>query len=145
MQVIGHRLVPYGNRVAGTTTRVYISGAKEQTPMGRLIMECAWTALLYCFSWANLYLDGGLSFQDKEKPYREHLIAAFPDGSEYAFTVPLDNSAPNPFGRVALGYQIDLRRVTLTLEASHTSSFASGDDVGINAISVNARWFPFRR
>ena len=113
-------------------------------------MDCALTtlhALIACFSWSGLYVDAGLAMQDTKVPR-----------SEWRTTVNRSNTATetvtalyswkddqNPYGRLALGYEINLPAVTLRLEASHLSSIDTGTDRGVNSISLNARWYPFRR
>jgi hypothetical protein len=94
---------------------------------------CSLHALIACFSWSSLYLDGGLIYEDIK------FVEINP--------VTLDVAAAphNPLGRTALGYELRFQSLTVALEASHTSSLATNSDRGINAISLRARWFPFRR
>jgi hypothetical protein len=54
------------------------------------------------------------------------------------------DEARNPYGRFGLGYEINFQSVTWRIEATHVSSLATSKDRGVNSISINARWFPFR-
>jgi hypothetical protein len=96
-------------------------------------MECTLAFFLSCFSWSNLYLDGGFIYDDIS------YVEINPTTLEVA-------SAPrNPFGRAAIGYEMRFKGLTLSLEASHVSSLNTNADRGVNAISVQARWYPFSR
>lgn len=112
-------------------------------------MDCALAtlhALISCFSWSNLYLDGGLSYQDTALPHQEFdtQVNRLPGATEVVTTQFTTDKADNPYGRIALGYELRFSAVTLSLEASHTSSVTTDEDRGINAITFRARWFPFR-
>jgi hypothetical protein len=50
----------------------------------------------------------------------------------------------NPYGRLALGYEIEFRHISWSLEVAHTSSLASSTDRGINSVQLRAHWYPFR-
>lgn len=110
-------------------------------------MECAIAALLACFSWSNLYLDSGLSFQDvgaariEWQTTQSQLDGVIETISRQARV----NSPMNPYGRIALGYEIGFSVLTWRLEASHVSSVATGRDRGVNVVSVSTRWYPFRK
>lgn len=107
---------------------------------------CSLFALVACFSWSNLYLDGGLQFQD-EDAHRAGYYTSVNQSINAIETVitPFPYSADeNPYGRFALGYQVEFKSITLSLEASHVSSLATNKDRGVNAISFKARWYPFR-
>jgi hypothetical protein len=108
-------------------------------------MECTLAALLYCFSWANLYLDTHVSYIDA-KQYRQEWYesAMVLDRDQGPGFVAL-SSYRNPYGGLAIGLALPLKDITLSVEASHFSSLATDDDRGINAVSLRARWFPFRR
>ena len=95
-------------------------------------MECTLATLIACFSWSNLYLDGGVLYNDIR------YVEVNP--------VTLETAAveKNPFGRAAIGYELKFRSVEFALEASHTSSLATNSDRGANAIGIRARWYPFR-
>jgi hypothetical protein len=107
---------------------------------------CSLFALISCFSWSNLYIDGGLQFQDQAGFNEHHYVEVkrLPGVTETVTTPYYTDGLMNPYGRLALGYQIEFKSVTLSLEASHTSSFDTDADRGINAIGLKARWFPFR-
>lgn len=113
-------------------------------------MECSLAALIACFSWSNLYVDGGLLYQDGGEHFTTRNVASaiVVDGSNVtqmdAMSIRDINEARNPYGRLSLGYQIDFSNVSWRLEASHISSIATSEDRGINSIAISARWFPFR-
>lgn len=95
-------------------------------------MECAIATIIACFGWSNLYLDGGLVFDDV------HYVEINP------ITYQVAAIESNPYGRATLGYELRFRSATLSIEASHTSSLATTSDRGVNSIGITARWFPFR-
>lgn len=112
-------------------------------------MECTLFTLLACFSWSNLYLDTGISFADHgDQLYYRHVdtfriernSVIETGGTDVTYVYDLHD---NPYGRFALGYQLDFGAVSLRLEAEHVSSIQDNDR-GTNRISINARWFPFR-
>lgn len=109
-------------------------------------MDCTLATLIACFSWSNLYIDSGVSFQDTSLPHWEQQTAVIRhDWGTETFTVPVAaDQSSNPYGRLSIGYEVNLSHLKWRLEASHTSSFATNRDRGVNAISINARWFPFR-
>lgn len=109
-------------------------------------MDCALSTLhtlIACFSWSNFYVDGGLLYQDSGV---EKVTAAYEWYDAKYILQDRDEShyASNPYGRVALGYEMRFTNVSLSLEAAHTSSLDTGSDRGVNAISLKARWYPFR-
>lgn len=110
-------------------------------------MECSIYALIACFSWGGFYVDGGLSYNDSSLPHQEwNATRNQLDGViETIITQSTTDRADNPYGRIAVGYQMDFNTIVLSFEASHTSSLATNEDRGINGISLKARWFPFRR
>lgn len=114
-------------------------------------MECSLATLIACFSWSNLYIDGGLLYQDGGEHYtsREIASAIVVDGATVtqtdAHSIYSDNTAQNPYGRLSLGYQLDFGNMSWRLEASHISSVDTSEDRGINSLAISARWFPFRR
>jgi hypothetical protein len=109
-------------------------------------MECTLAALVACFSWANFYVDGGLSWQDRGLPLTEsRAIPVVIDNEPHTFyTSNVRYDRKNPYASGALGYEIRFRSLSLALEASHRSSAAVGYDEGINSIGLKARWYPFR-
>lgn len=108
-------------------------------------MSCTIATLATCFSFANLYIDTGVSFQDR-RTAEIAVIEEFRgyDGSLIGSTMYTDRAA-NPYGRLTLGYAIDVRSLTVALEGSHVSSLATSGDRGINSLEIRARWYPFRR
>jgi hypothetical protein len=109
-------------------------------------MDCALSMLIACLSWSGLYIDSGVSFQDRGE-YREQWksFELRSDGLiESGSYLAKSDSAQNPYGRIALGYEVGFTRLTWRLEASHVSSMVTNRDRGVNAVSVSARWYPFR-
>jgi hypothetical protein len=108
-------------------------------------MECSLFALLACFSWSSLYIDGGLSYKDRELPHQvfETEVIRLPGVVETVTTQHTTDHPLNPYGRVAVGYELRFTSITLSLEASHASSLDTGGDRGVNALSIKARWYPF--
>lgn len=110
-------------------------------------MECTLATLIACFSWSNLFIDSGLLYQDAEIPYFYWKDVSPPPGNgvvETAFVSAIGDESQNPYGRLALGYQLDLGNVVMSLELSHVSSLATDADRGVNSLQLRARWFPFR-
>lgn len=111
-------------------------------------MDCVLATLLACFSWSNLYIDSGLSWQDIGDRYIERYdVSLLTDDGQLiqgARGSRLADSPQNPYGRLAIGYEIEFSQLTVRLEASHISSIATNQDRGVNAISLGARWYPFR-
>lgn len=108
------------------------------------MMDCVLTALLTCLSWSNLYLDAGLSLQDRGASDMRYTYSGGPSGPQLASIKRTYDEPMNPYGRFALGYEIDFGRFKLVFDLSHISSAADGDDKGVNAIAVSGRWYPFR-
>jgi hypothetical protein len=107
---------------------------------------CSLFALLACFSWSNLYLDGDMHFTDADVQRTGHFTTVNHEGNAVETVItPFSYMADeSPYGRFALGYQIEFKNVTLALEASHVSSLVTNEDRGTNAIGIKARWYPFR-
>lgn len=108
-------------------------------------MDCSLAALIACFSWSGLYIDGDLSYLDADVPRREWFsqIVQLDWGTESIIQTRENTRPSNPYGRLAIGYQVEFRSVTFALEGWHMSSTVDGDR-GFNAVSLRARWFPFR-
>jgi hypothetical protein len=109
-------------------------------------MECTLATLIACFSWSNLYIDTGLLAQDAEFPHMEQRTHTYAlrSATETVTAPEVVMRAANPYGRFALGYQVELPRVTFSLEVAHVSSLATADDRGVNSLQLRARWYPFR-
>jgi len=118
------------------------------TDAGLLHMECSLFALLACFSWSNLYLDSGISYQDRSVPYHYWAnVSPPPSGTgavetSYLSTIARDDQ--NPYYRGAIGLKIPFRTIDLSAEVFHESSIESNRDHGVNGLAVRATWFPFR-
>ena len=107
---------------------------------------CSLFALIACFSWSNFYVDGGLAYQDTSLPHQEWATQTL-SSSGVVETISIQRTTDeplNPYGRIAIGYELRFSSVTLSLEGSHISSIATNQDRGINALSIRARWYPFR-
>lgn len=98
-------------------------------------MECTLATLAACFSLSNVYLDGHVSVIDQAITHYHF------NGAQWS----IDREYQNPYGGFAVGFSVPFDRVTFSLEASHMMSSIGHKDEGINAISLRARWFPFRR
>ena len=110
-------------------------------------MDCTLAALIACFNLSGIYLDSGLSVQDYEPAYlkRWDFISYNGDGvEETGWREEVSRSSRNPYGKIAVGYELDLRSVRIALEAVHQSSIATNSDKGINSLALSVRWFPFR-
>lgn len=109
-------------------------------------MECALATLIACFSWSGFYVDTSMQWQDAGLPKTEATPVYFHnDRSNFAgYTQTVSYETKNPYAEVALGYQVEFHNVALSLSAWHRSSIATGQDEGINALSVGMRWRPFR-
>lgn len=110
-------------------------------------MDCVLAALLSCFSLSGIYVDSGFSVQDYEQAYlkRWDFISYNGDGvQETGWREKVAHKSRNPYGKLALGYELDFRSVRVALEAAHQSSVSSNSDKGINSLSLSLRWFPFR-
>jgi hypothetical protein len=107
---------------------------------------CSLFALLACFNWSGLYIDGGLQFNDYDTLRYGFSDSVTINGPGVSETISYQTAIPerdNPYGRLALGYEVSFPNVSLRLEASHLSSVTTSDK-GLNAISLSARWYPFR-
>ena len=109
-------------------------------------MECTLATLIACFHLSGVYVDTGLLAQDAEFPRLESQthVTRLPGATETVTERVPTMRAANPYGRLALGYCLDFRRVSLSLEVSHVSSLSTADDRGVNAVQLRARWYPFR-
>lgn len=110
-------------------------------------MDCTLAALLACFSWSGLYIDGQVSYQDTNLPYYYWKDVSPPSRNgvmETARVLTLSDEPVNPYFRNAIGYQLSFKRIDLSAEVFHDSSMASNKDRGVNGIGIRARWFPFR-
>jgi hypothetical protein len=110
-------------------------------------ITCSIHALLACFSWSGFYIDGGLQYQDIDVPRAEMRTTAREGRGAIETVTALYkwDDDQNPYGRIALGYELNFPSITWRVEASHLSSIDTGTDRGVNAIGISARWYPFRR
>lgn len=109
-------------------------------------MDCSIAALIACFSWGNLYIDSDISMLDTSIPHQEWRTFDFTHDSVHesgGSMVTVDDSY-NPYGRLAIGYGLEFKAVTLSFEVSHISSIATTKDRGVNAVSLRVRAYPFR-
>lgn len=112
---------------------------------------CSLFALIACFNWSNLYIDGGLAYLDVgETVVKQQWVEDFVYISDLdpthstRYSESVSNSPQNPYGRLSVGYQIDFQHVSWSIEVQHTSSLATDRDRGVNSVQLRARWFPFR-
>lgn len=112
-------------------------------------MECTLAALIACFSWSGLYLDNQVSWTDRTVPFHYWRDISPPpraDGvRETAYLSSIGNESQNPYLRNALGFQLSFKKIDVSLEAFHESSMSDDNDRGVNGLSIQARWFPFRK
>lgn len=115
-------------------------------------MDCTLAALVACFSWANLYIDTGLSYADSGVERSETIsrpisiqLGNLVDVDTERVTYRQWNDRRNPYGTLSLGYEIEFRHVSWRLELSHVSSLDTGDDRGTNTASLFMRWRPFAK
>lgn len=93
---------------------------------------CTLAALITCFSWSNIYVDGGLQYTDTE------LWEMDVETGRYSTT------SRNPLGVAAVGYEIDFNRWRFSLDLRHASSLNTGKDHGRNTLGFNVRYYPFK-
>lgn len=111
-------------------------------------LVCSLHALIACFSWSNLYIDGGLSYQDAtELPYAEWRthVNRLPGAIETVTQLETFDDPFNPYGRIAFGYDFNFRTITISAEAFYRNSF--DDDYpgqAVKGIGLKARWYLFR-
>jgi hypothetical protein len=117
-----------------------------------MTMSCTLATMAACFSMSGIYVDTGIDYQDKGEWRTEfHQMTPIEHNGvlETGGVWQTTNSAQNPYGRIGLGYQMDIdfgsSKVILTLAGYHESSIATGNDRGINGLSFGARYFPFSR
>jgi hypothetical protein len=120
-------------------------------------MECSLATLIACFSWSNLYLDTTTDFIRDREP---RVVESF--YGESLYVMPVSGGEPflernmireldtterhinSPYGRAALGYELDLRSIRLDVSAFYQESLAVSDRGEVGA-SIKVRWFPFRQ
>lgn len=114
-------------------------------------MDCLLATLLTCLNWSGLYIDSGLSYQDNGYLVQDRYHSSYTiergdliqsGSSDWLGARHIVNQSP--YGRLSIGYEIRLPSLTWRLEASHVSSLATNADRGVNALSISARWYPFR-
>jgi hypothetical protein len=107
---------------------------------------CSLFALIACFKLSGLYLDGGLQLNDVGPFVESTTLIDSPNLSEPILVSKSDSyQARNPYGRLALGYQIEFKSITWSIEVAHLSSIETGRDRGVNSLALQARWYPFSR
>lgn len=109
-------------------------------------IACSIHALIACFSWSSFYVDGGIAYQDRALPHQVFDTTTLTSSSvvETIITQRTTEAASNPYGRLALGYELQFKSLTLAIEASHVSSLDTDKDDGINSIGIKAHWYPFK-
>lgn len=109
-------------------------------------MDCTLATLIACFHMSNLYVDTGLLAQDASFPHMEtHThVNTLPGAIETVTEREMTMRSANPYGRLAIGYGIDFRSVSLSMELAHVSSLATDSDRGVNSLQLRARWYPLR-
>jgi hypothetical protein len=112
-------------------------------------MNCTLATLLTCFHLSGIYVDSGLSIDDAGVwVYREERTRYMAPWSNCCISEESSEHRSdytrNPYGHLALGYQLDLGRYIIHVDAAHESSIATNKDRGINSFEFGVRWFPFR-
>lgn len=110
-------------------------------------LACSIHALLACFSWSNLYIDGGLSYQDADFPrqeWRTH-VNVLPGVTETVSQFETVDDPYNPYGRIAIGHEFNFRTFTVSAEAFYRGSFDDNGAPAVKGFTVRARWYLFRR
>ena len=109
-------------------------------------MECTLLTIIACFSWSNLYVDGGLSYQDSDFPRQEWRtqVNHLPGATETVTQLETVDEPYNPYGRGALGYEVRFRSVTIAAEAFYSGSFNENGARGVKGVGLKARWYPFK-
>lgn len=107
---------------------------------------CSLFALIACFSWSNLYLDGGAYVQDADVQRTGYFttVNRMPGVTETVLTPMSYTADENPFGRAALGYELRFTRVTLSAEAFIAGSLLDDGAEPVKGFGIKARWYPFR-
>lgn len=124
-------------------------------------MSCSLATFLTCFSLSGFYVDGAVirSNTGQGRMVEDtHLVegVAFvrpnfgpPIEARYVYEVTeqrLARDADNPYGRVALGYDIELgKRWTTRLEYAYRESVDTGRDEPERSWSLGVTWRPFGR
>ena len=121
-------------------------------------MSCTFATLAACFHLSGFYIDGTLIHSSMgEGRVAESSYTEYEDRRSYngklMLPVPvtytqryLDTSAQNPYVRVALGYDVQWSaRWATRIDYSHESSIATGQDRGVERISLGLTWRPFAR
>lgn len=112
-------------------------------------MDCTLATLIACFSWSGLYIDSGMSWQNRGETYvtqfgtyDRNLADGLPEALPYAFST---DKPSNPYMDVSVGYSVKIENVEVSLTVrGHRSSIATGADKGFNYARLGFRWFPFR-
>lgn len=108
---------------------------------------CSIHALIACFSWQNLYLDGGVSYQDSDFPHQEWItrVHHLPGVTETVSQFEMVDDAYNPYGRISLGLEVPFRSMTLSAEAFYSGSMDDKGAPAVKGFTVKARWYFLRR
>lgn len=109
-------------------------------------MTCSIVALIACFSWSGFYVDGAAVVADGGIQRASDTYEFYGGKYHLVGAGQFDETASNPYGRFALGYEIELSpQFRAALEISHQSSLDTSKDRGVNSASLSVRWYPFRR
>lgn len=119
-------------------------------------MSCTFATLAACFSMAGFYVETDISWQDARverttiETHETRYLGSFggvrTSGSSLETKRAFDQSASNPYGLLALGYDIQpTPALTIGAKAFHDSSLADDGDRGINGAALYVVWRPFAR
>lgn len=114
-------------------------------------MSCTLLTLAACLSLGGLYVDAGSQVLMHQHQAAESFtlkqtdVEIRPSGLAaryYYLGHSFDREVSNPYGSLAIGYEIDAGALRANASIYHQSSIAVHDH-GDTGISLNVRWFPF--
>ena len=121
-------------------------------------MMCELFKLLACFHMSGFYVDAALihSNAGEARLVDRTITSSIPAydtngkilyiGTATKTDRQMDDSAQNPYARIAIGYDVQWSAKWSTrLDYSHESSIATGQDHGAERITLGVTWRPFAR
>lgn len=106
-------------------------------------MSCALATLAACFSLSGFYADAAI--QHSNFGEARYYYTSYQDSAHDYRYATIDNSPTNPYGRLAIGYDIEFKLATFRLEWSHESSLATSRDRGEERVTIGLTVRPFGR
>ena len=113
-------------------------------------MSCTFATLAACFHLSGFYVDTALIHSSIGESRIDNVSYGQIHWEHDEWRVDtrphIDNSAQNPYVRVALGYDVQWNpRWATRIDYSHESSIATGQDRGVERISLGLTWRPFAK